>query len=167
MGCRSHRVETRYTPYIPEELSAYIVKAYVAMRKHDLGDGTADNQGTQVKTGATTYTTARTLLSILRLSQALARLRFQEDVIKEVRTARLNRICAQASAAGFDHIPSFVAVFAQDVDEAVRLMEASSRSLAERARNTVREDPVDAIYNIIINFMVRCIAVLQSGIRLE
>ena len=78
------------------------------------------------KTGSTTYTTARTLLSILRLSQALARLRFQEDVIQE------------------------------DVDEAVRLMEASSRSLAERQRNTgTREDPVDAIYQIIVNFMTQ------------
>eukprot|EP01048_Picozoa_sp_COSAG05_P002771 COSAG05_NODE_120_length_17734_cov_79.637823_5_plen_148_part_00 len=35
-------------------------------------------------------------------------------------------------------------------------MEASSRSLAERQRNTgTREDPVDAIYQIIVNFMTQ------------
>lgn len=92
----------RYSPYIPESLSQHIVRSYVAMRKHNEVEGT-ENDGAP-KAGGTTYTTARTLLSILRLAQALARLRFQEEVIKE------------------------------DVDEAIRLMEASSKSLAERNR---------------------------------
>lgn len=92
----------RYTPHIPEALSKHIVEQYVAMRKDDEVDGTHDNG--EPKAGGTTYTTARTLLSILRLAQALARLRFQEEVNKE------------------------------DVDEAIRLMEASSKSLAERTR---------------------------------
>lgn len=92
----------RYSPYIPESLSQHIVRSYVAMRKDDELQGTKDDGSP--KAGGTTYTTARTLLSILRLAQALARLRFQEEVIKE------------------------------DVDEAIRLMEASSKSLAERTR---------------------------------
>jgi DNA replication licensing factor MCM7 len=107
----------RYTPYIPEELTQYIVRSYVTMRKDDFVGPTGEGMD-QSKGNNGTYTTARTLLSILRLSQALARLRFQEDVIRE------------------------------DVDEAIRLMEASSRSLAERTRSTVRDDPTDAIYQV-------------------
>ena len=90
----------RYSPYIPEELTQHIVRSYVSMRK----DEDIDGQSEDGQAGGTTYTTARTLLSVLRLAQALARLRFEEEVIKE------------------------------DVDEAIRLMEASSKSLAERAR---------------------------------
>ena len=144
----------RYSPYIPESLSQHIVRSYVAMRKDDEIEGTKDDGSP--KAGGTTYTTARTLLSILRLAQALARLRFQEEVIKE------------------------------DVDEAIRLMEASSKSLAERTRGkkecvptnpsqasrpfeastialvrscrltfVCREDPTEAIYNIILEYLSR------------
>ena len=133
-----------YSPYIPEELTQHIVRSYVSMRK----DEDIDGQSEDGQAGGTTYTTARTLLSVLRLAQALARLRFEEEVIKE------------------------------DVDEAIRLMEASSKSLAERARGKKecdhsprplqshcplrhccavrsRDDPKDAIYHIILEHMKR------------
>merc|ERR1712188_4922 len=111
----------RYSPYIPEELTQHIVRSYVSMRK----DEDIDGQSEDGQAGGTTYTTARTLLSVLRLAQALARLRFEEEVIKE------------------------------DVDEAIRLMEASSKSLAERARGKKEDDPKDAIYHIILEHMKR------------
>ena len=53
-----------FEPHIPEELAEYVANAYAEMRIDEMQ--AADN--------ATGYTTARTLLSILRLAQALARL---------------------------------------------------------------------------------------------
>lgn len=72
---------------IPENLADYITGAYVEMRKE------ARNSKD------TTFTSARTLLAILRLSTALARLRLADAVEKE------------------------------DVNEAMRLMEMSKDSL--------------------------------------
>uniref|UniRef100_A0A7S1NW45 DNA replication licensing factor MCM7 n=1 Tax=Eutreptiella gymnastica TaxID=73025 RepID=A0A7S1NW45_9EUGL len=80
-----------YFPTVPESLSNYITRMYVDMRAHK-DDQVAD---------ATTWVTPRTLLSILRLSQALARLRRAQSISE------------------------------YDVDEAVRLMQQSKRSLIE------------------------------------
>ena len=55
--------------------------------------------------------------------QALARLRFDTEVIQG------------------------------DVDEAVRLMEASTRSLSDCAREKVEVDPVSAIFSVIVHHM--------------
>lgn len=74
-------------PVIPQSLTDYITGAYVEMRKE------ARNNKDM------TFTSARTLLAILRLSTALARLRLVETVEKE------------------------------DVNEAMRLMEMSKDSL--------------------------------------
>lgn len=74
-------------PVVPEALSDYIVSVYVEMRKE-----------ARVSTDAT-FTSARTLLAILRLSTALARLRLSNEVEKD------------------------------DVKEAIRLMEMSKDSL--------------------------------------
>jgi len=78
-------------PTVPEELSNHIARMYVEMRAAK-DDQVAD---------ATTWTTPRTLLSILRLSQALARLRLAKTISEE------------------------------DVDEAVRLMGQSKQSLID------------------------------------
>eukprot|EP00906_Rhabdomonas_costata_P029620 RCo041802 len=90
---RTHR------PTIPSTLSAHIVKMYVGMRC------AKDDQ----LTDATTWITPRTLLSILRLSQALARLRRASTVSEE------------------------------DVDEAVRLMGQSKRSVVQASEKAVAE----------------------------
>jgi DNA replication licensing factor MCM7 len=74
-------------PSIPEELTDYIVNAYVELRKE------ARNSRDM------TFTSARNLLGILRLSTALARLRLANAVEKD------------------------------DVNEAIRLMEMSKDSL--------------------------------------
>lgn len=84
-------------PTVPRHVSSYVVESYVKLRK------ASKDESEQRK--AHTYTSARTLLGVLRLAQALARLRFANTV-------------EQA-----------------DVDEALRLMEASKESLLEDERN--------------------------------
>jgi len=78
---------------VPRHVSSYIVESYVKLRKASKDE--SENRK------AHTYTSARTLLGVLRLAQALARLRFANTV-------------EQA-----------------DVDEALRLMESSKESLLE------------------------------------
>lgn len=82
-------VARSWNPIVPPEVGDYVVNAYVHLRSRV--DETADLQ----------YTCARTLLSILRLATALARLRFQPRV--EV----------------------------ADIDEALRLIEVSKASLTD------------------------------------
>ncbi|KAK4192780.1 DNA replication licensing factor mcm7 [Podospora australis] len=81
-----------YRPVVPESVSEYMVKTYVRLRnQHKRNEKKAQNFG---------HTTPRTLLGVVRLAQALARLRFSNTVLQE------------------------------DVDEALRLVEASKESLA-------------------------------------
>ncbi|XP_029437746.1 DNA replication licensing factor MCM7 isoform X2 [Rhinatrema bivittatum] len=95
----------RKQPAIPESLADYLTAAYVEMRK-------------EARTSKdTTYTSARTLLSILRLSTALARLRLVDTVEKE------------------------------DVNEAMRLMEMSKDSLlGDKGQMTRTQRPADVIF---------------------
>ncbi|KAH7328750.1 MCM2/3/5 family-domain-containing protein [Stachybotrys elegans] len=89
---RSYVAQARtYRPTVPESVSEYMIKTYVRMRDQQQR---AEKRGKQF-----THTTPRTLLGIVRLSQALARLRFSNEVSQE------------------------------DVDEALRLVEASKDSL--------------------------------------
>nr|CAD7446228.1 unnamed protein product [Timema bartmani] len=95
-------------PAIPEELTDFIVGAYVELRKD------ARNNKDM------TFTSARNLLAILRLSTALARLRLTDKVAKE------------------------------DVNEAIRLMEMSKDSLNQTEDRMVRpQGAVDKIFSVI------------------
>uniref|UniRef100_A0A7N6AUC3 DNA replication licensing factor MCM7 n=1 Tax=Anabas testudineus TaxID=64144 RepID=A0A7N6AUC3_ANATE len=95
-------------PVVPESLADYITAAYVEMRKE-----------ARVSKD-TTFTSARTLLSILRLSTALARLRMVDSVEKE------------------------------DVNEAMRLMEMSKDSLqADKSSSTRTQRPADVIFSLV------------------
>jgi DNA replication licensing factor MCM7 len=69
----------QHQPVVPEDVAPYIVEAYVSLRSQ----GTSGGGGKQAKNGDQTVMTARQLLSILRLSQALARLRFSDYVARE------------------------------------------------------------------------------------
>lgn len=93
--CRSHYIALarQRRPTVPRHVSSYVVESYVKLRK------ASKDESEQRK--AHTYTSARTLLGVLRLAQALARLRFA-NVVEQA-----------------------------DVDEALRLMEASKESLLE------------------------------------
>ncbi|XP_018014775.1 DNA replication licensing factor mcm7-B [Hyalella azteca] len=95
-------------PTIPESLTEYLVSAYVEMRKE-----ARNNRDT-------TFTSARTLLAVLRLATALARLRLVDVVEKE------------------------------DVNEAMRLMEMSKDSLNHMDERAGRAQTVtDKIFTLI------------------
>lgn len=94
-----------HDPYVPLALSDYIAAVYAEMRAEEAAAALPHS-----------YTTARTLLSILRLSQALARLRFA------------------------DHIEQ------NDVDEALRLMKMSKSSLYDENNAERALDPISRIF---------------------
>lgn len=100
-------------PTVPPQVSNYVVDSYVRLRKISK-DEEAENK-------SHTYTSARTLLGVLRLAQALARLRFSNTV---------------------EHA---------DVDEALRLMEVSKESLQEDAEQERETDKsaVSQVYRLI------------------
>lgn len=100
-----------YRPIVPTSISDYMVGAYVAMRKRQKKDEARKQQFSHV--------TPRTLLGIVRLSQALARLRFSEEVVRE------------------------------DVDEALRLIEVSKASLYNDGESGADHTPSSKIYTLI------------------
>lgn len=98
-----------YEPVIPENLTAFIAALYAEMREQE--------RAMQVPHS---YTTARTLLSLLRLAQALARLRFQSIVTQS------------------------------DIDEALRLMRMSKQSLyQDKEKERGRLDPAQEVYTVL------------------
>ncbi|CAI7614015.1 hypothetical protein PCG10_004559 [Penicillium crustosum] len=100
-----------FRPIVPTNVSDYMVGAYVAMRKRQKIDESKKRQFSHVS--------PRTLLGIVRLSQALARLRFSEEVIRG------------------------------DVDEALRLIEISKASLYNDGEQGADNTPSSKIYNLI------------------
>ena len=95
-------------PLVPESLLDYVVTAYVELRK----------QARVCKD--MTYTSARMLLSILRLATALARLRCGDLVSKD------------------------------DIDEALRLMESSRLILKDNDKAPTRQiNPIDQVFAIV------------------
>lgn len=117
----------KHQPVVPEDVAPYIVEAYVSLRSQGSPEGRKQKNGDQ------TVMTPRQLLSILRLSQGLARLRFSDYVARE------------------------------DVDEAIRLTHMSKSSLTEQDdgglgdQNSAKrkwggEDVTSRIFNIIRDF---------------
>ncbi|KAF1987815.1 MCM-domain-containing protein [Aulographum hederae CBS 113979] len=101
-----------FRPVVPKSVADYLTGAYVKMR----GQAKRDEGSKK----AFTHTSPRTLLGILRLSQALARLRFAEEVI------------------------------AEDVDEALRLVEVSKASLYADGDKRGDFTPSTKIYRLIV-----------------
>nr|UWK20590.1 DNA replication licensing factor [Trichoderma calamagrostidis] len=110
---RSYVAHARtYRPVVPESVSEYMVKTYVRLRDQQQR---AEKKGKQF-----THTTPRTLLGVVRLAQALARLRFSSQVTQD------------------------------DVDEALRLVEASKDSLNTEVGGTRRGlNASSRIYNLV------------------
>jgi len=103
-------VAKKFFPYVPEDLGESIAGAYAGMRR------TEEEAGDE----ASGYTTARTLLSIIRLAEALARLRWANIVTKH------------------------------DVEQALNLMKMSKSSLEVYTKNKmVRDDPVTSLYHLL------------------
>ncbi|KAI9007723.1 putative DNA replication licensing factor Mcm7 [Hyaloraphidium curvatum] len=111
-----------WRPSVPREVADYIVNSYVDMRNKE------DNVYKDLQ-----YTCARTLLSIIRMSTALARLRFSDIV--EV----------------------------GDVEEALRLIDVSKSSLLDDDRlDGGASDPSAAIYKLIREKAMRADGQLRS-----
>jgi DNA replication licensing factor MCM7 len=110
---RSYVAQARtYRPVVPESVSDYMIKTYVRMRDQQQR---AEKKGKQF-----THTTPRTLLGVVRLAQALARLRFSNQVSQD------------------------------DVDEALRLIEASKETLNAEANPGRRGlNASSRIYNLV------------------
>jgi DNA replication licensing factor MCM7 len=104
----------RHQPFMPTDVAPYVVEAYVTLRQGSVS-GTSHRRS---KESDQTVLTARQLLSILRLSQALARLRFADLVARE------------------------------DVDEAIRLTHCSKASLEDDQSNSGNKSGGDAISKI-------------------
>ncbi|CBX90187.1 similar to DNA replication licensing factor mcm7 [Plenodomus lingam JN3] len=118
-----------YRPTVPKEVSDYMVGAYVRMRQQQKRD-----DGNKK---AFTHTSPRTLLGVLRLAQALARLRFAEQVI------------------------------AEDVDEALRLTEVSKASLYADENRRDDHTPSSKIYHLIKSMEASGAAAVGDGTRGE
>lgn len=101
-----------FRPVVPKSVSDYLVGAYVRLRQQQKRDEAGKK--------TFTHTSPRTLLGILRLGQALARLRFADEVI------------------------------AEDIDEALRLVEVSKASLYDDSRDRRGDHSASTkIYNLI------------------
>ncbi|KAJ9142117.1 DNA replication licensing factor MCM7 [Pleurostoma richardsiae] len=102
-----------FRPVVPQAVSEYMIKTYVRLREQQRR---AEKKGKQFA-----HTTPRTLLGVVRLAQALARLRFSNTVAQD------------------------------DVDEALRLVEASKDSLNAEAGAGGRraQNPSSRIYNLV------------------
>ncbi|KAL5121833.1 DNA replication licensing factor MCM7 [Pleosporales sp. CAS-2024a] len=118
-----------YRPTVPTEVSDYMVGAYVRMRQQQKRD-----EGSKK---AFTHTSPRTLLGVLRLAQALARLRFAEEVIPE------------------------------DVDEALRLTEVSKASLYTDENRRDDHTPSSKIYHLVKSMEASGAAAVGDGTRGE
>lgn len=115
-----------YRPVVPQNVSDYMVGAYVRMRQQQSRDEKSKKQFA--------HTSPRTLLGIVRLSQALARLRFSEEV------------------------------FTEDVDEALRLIEVSKASLYDKGPGYGADaSPSSKIYNLIRGLADAGVAGAEDG----
>lgn len=110
-----------WRPVVGKDVSDYMVTAYVRMRQHQKRDE-AD------KKKHFTHTSPRTLLGVLRLSQALARLRFSTQVVMD------------------------------DVDEALRLIDVSKSSLYDSTSSSSGADRRDQNPSSKIFHLVRAMA---------
>ena len=118
-----------FRPNVPKSVSDYMVGAYVRMRQQQKRDEGGKKHFT--------HTSLRTLLGVVRLSQALARLRFSEQVVTE------------------------------DVDEALRLIDVSKASLYNDQRGQGDQTPASKIYSLILGMKDSGAAAVGDGSRGE
>ncbi|CAN6674775.1 DNA replication licensing factor Mcm7p [Trichomonascus vanleenenianus] len=104
----------QHRPVVPKEVSDFIVASYVQMRQKHKQEQESKRQFS--------HTTPRTLLGILRMAQAMARMRFDDTVLMS------------------------------DVDEALRLMDVCKKSLIENPDEMDEDTtPTTKIYQIILS----------------
>lgn len=119
----------QFTPHVPRELADYIATAYVNLRQETARED--EKFARRVDSGVSgaehndrgRFCTVRSLLSILRLAQSVARIHFRNEVAHE------------------------------DVEEALRLLMASKSALDDEDDDRQRKrnvDPIGDIYSIIL-----------------
>lgn len=116
----------KFNPTLPKHLIGEVKDMYVEQRTKERGQFESSLSGESFT--ALTYTTPRSLLAVLRLSQALARLRLSEEI-----------------GTG-------------DVEEARRLLLASRRSVDEEAMgrsNRKRVDPMAELLELVKNLYMK------------
>ncbi|CAL1133149.1 unnamed protein product [Cladocopium goreaui] len=105
-----------FEPLLDDALRSDMAEAYVAMRDEEKREGIQEKKS---------YTTPRTLLALMRLSQAHARARFSHRVERE------------------------------DFEEAMRLMKASKESIELSAPAKRGQNPLDVVYEILADLSRR------------
>jgi len=118
-----------YRPVLAANVAAYLEGSYVRLRQQQKREEANSKQFA--------HTTPRTLLGLIRLAQALARLRFAAEVVTE------------------------------DVDEALRLVEVSKASLYESRGAGGDQTPSSKIYHLIRAMAASGAAAVGSGRRGE
>ncbi|KAI9728497.1 MAG: Mcm2-7 hexameric complex component [Chrysothrix sp. TS-e1954] len=114
-----------FRPVVPKEIGDYLVGAYVRMRQ--------DQKRAEAQSKQFAHTSPRTLLGVVRLAQALARVRFSDTVVVE------------------------------DVDEALRLIEVSKATLYESSRGQGDQTPSSKIYHLIKGMSASGAAAVGAG----
>ena len=137
-------------PTVPVELTSYIVEAYVSLRMKDgsgpgAGSGRATDQAVM---------TARQLLSILRLSQALARLRLSNSISHEDVDEALRLVRPPGDFAPFIRALTFTwtCTLTFIAPPYVPQTSSSKASLLDDEHTGPQEDAVSAIYTIMRDF---------------
>lgn len=143
--CRPHRGALPARP--AGSLTDYVAAVYAEMRAEEAAADVPHS-----------YTTARTLLSILRLSQALARLRFADSVEQVGGGAGRGHagLCLQGSSSSRCRgcgAPVLdcqgrrcpLCALQSDVDESLRLMKMSKASLYDDAGAERAVDPISQV----------------------
>ncbi|MBA0646130.1 hypothetical protein Goklo_014119, partial [Gossypium klotzschianum] len=119
----------RLSPYVPEELEEYIATAYSSIRQEEAKSNSPHS-----------YTTVRTLLSILRISAVSSDVLFSYLKCNEI------DITFSQALARF----RFSETVAQsDADEALRLMQMSKFSLYADDRQKSGLDAISDVYSIL------------------
>ncbi|EXX77802.1 Mcm5p [Rhizophagus irregularis DAOM 197198w] len=87
-------------PVVPSEVASYMVSSYVQMRQ-DQADAMARKQ-------EHTYTSARSLLAVIRLSQALARVHLRDEVMRQdvAEALRLLNVSKESLNDSDDNLPT-------------------------------------------------------------
>ena len=142
----------QFEPSVPSDVSEYIVDEYVQMRRQALEEPDR-------------FISARTLLAILRLSQALARLRCSSEVATAqcpihtwIELIMVILLCYQMRTGGgwfFSFCCGIPQVNRDDIIEARRLMEISRASITvaldDDQNRRSRNDAVSAVYRIVVD----------------
>jgi DNA replication licensing factor MCM7 len=112
-------------PCIPPTLTNHITEAYVALRQKDKEES--------MKAGGQHVMTARQLLSILRLSQALARLRLSERVSEEDITEAIRLVRESKASVQSDNGKSF-----QSGDRTSKIFDIIKQYVNKRGQNEIQ-----------------------------